>query len=292
MSIYLERSKLKSLEKYLDLKIDDDTNGKIVASACKKKLYLKDYTEEKLKKFVEKNNCCGVNYIFWNYNYCTLDNLILDDINKIIKKLSITEYKDKQFTAGYIISIINYYNILYEVYNNPKFDIDEIKLDKKNFKHLLIDSNDKYIVSDKFSEILYKIFNEDDIHHYLLKEIHCVSLDEFKIMLKKIKITNLDNICEFIFKYIEDFELKLNYINVLLDHCDNIDYSEEYVFIDDLTVDMGFMLINMDLPDGQLTQNYMDTINKYINTKGPLKFTYSENFTCFKEKIDKRIKLI
>ena len=292
MSIYLERSKLKRLENYLNLKIDDDTNGKIVASGCKKKLYFKDYTEEKLETFVKKYENCKVNYIFWNYNYCTLDNLSLEDIEEILNKLKINEYKDKQFVAGYIISIINFYNILFKLYNNSNFDIDEIKLDKKNFKHLLIDSNDKYIVSDKFSNILHKVFNEDDIHHYLLKENNYVSLEEFEIMLKKIKVNNLDNICEFIFKYIQEFELKLNYINILLDNCDKIDYSEEYVFIDDLTLDMGFMLINMELPDGQLTQSYIDTVNKYINTKGPLKFTYSPNFTCFKEKVDKRIKLI
>ena len=292
MSIFLERNKLKSLENFLQLSIIEDTNGKIVASACNKKLYFKDYTEEKLKKFVEKYENSKVNYIFWNYNYCTLDNLILDDINKVMKKLSITQYKNKQFTAGYIISIINFYNILYELYNNPNFNIDDIKIDKINFKNLLIESKDTYIVSDNFLKILEKIFDGNNIHLFLFKKDNSISLDECKIILNKIKIIDLDICCKYLFKYVSDFNLRLSYLNIILDSYDEYDYSEEYVYIDDITSNMGFLLINMSLPDGQLTIKYTDVINKYINFKGPLKFTYSNELYPLKEKVDKRLKLI
>jgi hypothetical protein len=145
MSIYLMKTQLINILKEGNLKfnIDTETDTIIAEVPGKGVIPFEDYSEEKLREVVKKNKKCYVGIEFWNYNYCSFENInpvyvddFLENINFIIKD-------KKSFSEGTLVMLILLNQLILNVFkieNNKVFELylDQLKIEKKHIRNFLI----------------------------------------------------------------------------------------------------------------------------------------------------------
>lgn len=123
MSIYLIKKELIDILKdsNLNFRVENEQLkpvAEIVYSGGKSKyLDFDNYSEDVLKQILKnKKRVVYVDLEFWNYNYCTRENINPEYSSKIIEKLSVLVDSTSSFSEGTIIVLILLHQFLLNIY--------------------------------------------------------------------------------------------------------------------------------------------------------------------------------
>jgi len=300
MSSYLVAEKLiRNLEKTkFKYQIYLPENDTIVAYNKKKKLFFKDYTEEKLKYFILVNYDVKVNNFFWNYNYCDKKNISNEIKTSILSGIMVDT---EEYTMGKLVIEIYMSEILTECFSlrEPIGDTDyykkylnTINVEKDIFKIFLINLNSKLPLTEGYLELITKIFAEkeyirdvinqdeiDDIIKFLFQKGSRFVFEENKLIFENIPIRNIDSASIFITKNnsIDQFE-KLMYINLMIKNQTELITQNKNSIISFKNREnfLGFNLLDMDIEDKNINI-FKETVGNYIDSGGSINFTVIDN---------------
>ena len=125
MSIYLAKKELRNILDKSKLKYSLDLNLDRHVAVDKKGKYLSydDYSEESLQNLVESKKNIYVDLEFWNYNYCTANNLDPSVSEEFIDNLTVIVKSFKEFSTGTLVILIILHEILLNTFKIKSKDL-------------------------------------------------------------------------------------------------------------------------------------------------------------------------
>jgi len=242
MSIYiysqLLRKKFDGVSKY---HLPDESCNSIVANGIGGKkphiMRLDDYSEDKLTKLVldKPFKEIYVDYRFWNYRYCSPQNLKIENL-KCIRKVENDPYiVPSLYYVGMVVVMIMYYQIFYYTFTIKNDDVfktylREINIDRDDFSDFMISNNIVLPLTMKYIMLLVRIFSDDNIGEYLFATAGewKYNIEDTSKILSFFTVVDIRNYAKLIFESDENVENKLKYFNIVLELYDgSIDYHEK-----------------------------------------------------------------
>ena len=161
--MYLIKKKLRKLlnDSNLEYKIPKTSVKKIAYTNKEILLKSSDYTESKLEKLVKNKKKVKINLEYWNYNYCTYDNLDEDSINFLSSNLDILVDDLKDFVTGAVVVNILMHEVLLNTYliknNNIYLNyLDTVKLSRKIIRNFLLEYRYQLPLTDNYLSLIVK----------------------------------------------------------------------------------------------------------------------------------------
>ena len=285
MSIYLAKKELINiLEKSsLDFKIPISKKKKLVVYNKKILLEYKDYNEEDLERIIKKYKKAIIDFEFWNYNYCSYNNLdsvisenIINDMDTIVGSL-------KDFSVGTITILIIIHEILLKIYkikSNKVFIqyLQEIKVSRKIIKNFMLNMKYQLPLTDNYLTLILEVFDKETIFDFLFKKCCNFTLGEFEKIMEYFELSDIHLVSYYIFTSFKDKSKQLKY----LDKClvlfeDKIDFSENVIFKKkNNNPHVGYYLLTMKL-NTKLEPLYYCVVKKYLDKYGSLNIIIEDN---------------
>ena len=279
MSIYLIKKELIEIltDSKLKFNIDNDIKrpvAKIITKEDKNNYLLyEDYNEEILEKLVSKKNVY-IDLEFWNLNYCTKENIEKSLVNNFINNLEVLVDNSLKFSEGTIIILILIYNILLKTFRIKEKEeyldyLLQLKISKKTVKNFLLGMKHRLPLTENYLELLYFTFDSNSIIEYCFKENNILDFNEYKVIIEKFKVKDIDFCSQIIFESKLDTRNKLKYVSVLIEN------FEEDININNLTYynlkkedkSLGLYLMTLKI-NNSLEDIYYCVIKKYLSKNG------------------------
>lgn len=300
MSIHIYTTKIKNMlgnSVRYSLPEDHTQLNSVVATGIKGKkphiLKLDDYTEDNLIALITKNNQVGhfkhlyVDYRFWNYKYCSPENLQTENLKWMMEIPPSEEpyIETHMFYVGLITVTIMYYSILYHslIVSDTLFKgyMSLINIDKNDFSRFLTQSSIYLPLTKNYLTLLKRVFTNETIRDYLFPEIGCFyTADQVREILSNFEVNDIREYVKLIYEmdyelYSNDNHLERKYhlLEAVFDLFDgSIDYYNKVFAIEEMeTKPVGYYLEllrpSKDSPkrkqEGELDNLYQELIEKY-----------------------------
>ena len=273
MSVYEVVEKLSKVTKiYKRKKYNDNylvsvfyTNNKQI------KYYYKDYSSDKLRSYMRSKlyDRKKVDIDFWDFKYCSDENLMEKDIKKIKKRMKFEDDTQSSVVAGYLVTLIGVYNIIYNSFIVDNFDsiITEINFDKNIVKKIFTDIDIVIDFNNTLLTLINNIYSHDEILGFLTtpSNFFRLTLRDMKYILSN--TPNVHQISQIIYNTVDRREI-IHYYYELLDICGNI-YSPRKITSYN-TEDILLNLLSLDI-DINVKEKYLkQCINLYLEKGGKL----------------------
>ena len=302
MSIYLVKTELINLLKDTNLIYEiSNENIRPVAEIIykddkKKILDFDNYTEENLKEILKnKKRVVYVNLDFWNYNYCTKENIDKNSAEDFIQNLNVIVESVSVFSEGTVTILILLHEILLNVYKIKSEEVfldylDELKISKKIIKNFLIRMEYTLPLTKNYLELIKRVFDNQTISNFIFNKNNKFSIDEHRTILKNFTIEDIHSMSNIVRDSYESNIDFLKYISLIIDLYDNdIDMEKAIYHKKDPTI--GFHLLTLKLEDKE-ENLYYDIIQKYMDKNGSINIKVSNNHKELQEKLKTRRKEI
>ena len=190
MSIYLAKKELRNILDKSKLKYSLDLNLDRYVAVDKKGKYLSydDYNEENLQNLVESKKNLYVDLEFWNYNYCTSNNLDPSVSEEFINNLTVIVRSFKEFSTGTLVILIILHEILLNTFKIKSKDLyleylSDIKISKKIIRNFMLRMEYQLPLTENYLTLIVEVFDDETIYDFIFRECCNFTLGEFeKIM--------------------------------------------------------------------------------------------------------------
>jgi hypothetical protein len=306
MSIHIYTSRIKDmLGNSVRYSLPDDHTklNSIIATGIKGKkphiLKIDNYTEDNLIALVTRNNQANhykhlyVDYRFWNYKYCSPENLQTENLKWMMEIPPSEEpyIQTHMFYVGLITVTIMYYSVLYHslLVSNALFEtyMSLINIDKNDFSRFLTQSGIYFPLTKNFLTLLKRIFTQETIREYLFPENGSFYTPyQVREILEYFEIRDIQEYVKLIYEMnssssennseddksernSSDSELENKYhlLNVIFDLYDgSIDYYQKVFAVEEMeTKPVGYYLelLKPFSEEGDLDNLYQELIEKY-----------------------------
>lgn len=282
MSIYLIKLEIIKILKdsNLNFYVDNDITrpvAKIVTSKEPNKyLMIESYSEENLQKLVnnKKSRKIYVDLEFWNLNYCNKVNIEKSVVNNFINNLEVLVDNSLKFSEGTIIILILIYNILLKTFKLESKEeyldyLFQLKISKKYIRNFLLGMTHIFPLTQNYLELLYLTFDSDSIMEYCFKKNNIIDFDEYKVIIEKFKVKDIDYCSKLIFESNLDIKKKLNYVIVLIENFDEDLNVNQLMYYNPKKEDtiLGIYLMSINI-NKELEKMYYFVIKKYLDKNG------------------------
>ena len=280
MSIYLIKKELIDILKdsNLNFRVDNEQLKpvtEIVYSGGKSKyLDFDNYSEDVLKQVLKnKKRVVYVDLEFWNYNYCTKENINPEYSSKIIEKLSVLVDSTSSFSEGTIIVLILLHQFLLNIYKiqdteNFKEYFSKLNLSKKIIKNFLLNNNYLLPVNKNFMEVIKKILDPESVTQFIVKNDQALDRNEIRKIFCFFELNNIHEEVLYVRNHIKKDERFLQYVFIMLDIFDrDIDSSNVVVYKKDPV--LGVCLLTLEVSKKLQTMFY-EVMKVYIEKNGSL----------------------
>lgn len=262
-------------------------------------MLLEDYSNKELKKMVKYKNVI-VNYMYWNYEFCTLDNLSEKDKDYLLKDITEDYYVRDAVALGSLLAIIACYNILVHTFSiedakTYREVLDSINLDKSVMVNFLIENNFCLPLNDNYLLLIERVFKDNvKILNFVFKSKNCLfSAEQVQIILSKIDYGGINFAAEFIFNNRYSDEQKLLYTKALINSYDEIIDQNKIIYLNanNYKPILAYYLFSMKV-DGKLTPLYFEVLRLFVDSGGAqeVHFYDNEELSEFFECRNKQIK--
>jgi hypothetical protein len=285
MSIYIYTSKIRELlGDRVRYKLPDDQLNSIVATGIKGKkphiLKFEKYSEENLIALVKKHDYkhLYVDYRFWNYKYCSPDNLQIENLKYMIEMpRSIEPYiQTHKFYMGMVVITIMYYSILYHslMVSDKLFKnyMSLINIDKNDFSRFLIQSSIYFPLTKNYLTLIKRVFTDQTIGEYLFPEDGAFyTSDQTRVILSLFTIRDIRDYVKLIYLMDENLENKYYFLEIVFDLFDgSIDeYKKVYATENMEFKPVGYYLEQLSpTREEDLDNLYQLLIEKYASLDG------------------------
>lgn len=271
--------------------VAEDVNGKVL-------LLLENYESKKQLKEIIINNDTKINYIYWDYNFCDINNLSENDKDYLLKKIKLDYYVKDSVALGSLLSLIVCYNLLVHTYEIEDKNIyiellDSINIDKNIVIDFLIENKFILPLNDNYLILIKRIFkNNVKILNLIFKSKCLFSNDEIELILNEFDYGGINFASEFIFNSNYSLKQKLIYSKILINSYDEIIDPEPVLYLraDNYKPSLAYYLFSMKV-DGNLTNLFFEVLKLFID-KGGAKEVYfygnkelSDFFQCRNKQI-------
>lgn len=289
MSIYHYSKLLRKILKDERYHIPDEEANSIVASGINGKkphiLRLEDYTEEILMDLTFGKNSVKkrgkefyIDYRFWNYRWCTSNNLKVENIRHLRSIPNGVLVDPKLFYVGCVTVMIMYYQVLYYAYHiksNILFEnfLSQLCIDRNDFSRFMIAREVYLPLTVNYLKLMERIFDNDNIEDYLFGEKSIYTLDEIKTIYEKssFEIKDIRYYTKIIFDSNRDLTWKYTRFNLILSLFEgDIDYYTTVYMTNNMEYKpVGHYLNPSDVPD-DLFNLYSEIMEMYHFKNGAL----------------------
>ena len=236
-------------------------------------LDFKNYTEDILEKLVRRKGTVHVDLEFWNYNYCNFKNIDPDFSEMLIEKSKIILEKPEGYSEGTIVILILLHQILLNVYKIQDFETFEnylthIKVSKRVIKNFLINMEYRLPLTRNYLHLIEVVFDERSIFDFVLKEKDYFSFDEFKKIISKFQIRDIDGSSIAVLESFSNTRQGLKHVSFLIDLYDDIISKNDFSYqkmgsFDMLSVELLKMKLNNKNRDC-----YYSVVKKFLEKGG------------------------
>lgn len=266
-------------------------------------MFLEDYNKKELKLLAENNAI--INYIYWDYNYCTIKNISEKDKDYLLKDINGDYYVRDMVSLGSLLCTIACYNILVHTFSIENLNIytevlDATNLDKNVLVNFLISNKFCLPLNDNYLLLIERAFKDNvKILNFVFKKKNCLfTPEQVQNILSRIDYGGINFAAEFIFNNNYNSEQKLLYTKALI-----LSYDEEidqdkivYLNANNYKPSLAYYLFSMKI-DGKLTNLYFDVLQLFIDNGGAYEIHFygndelSEFFECRNKQIKEMISL-
>ena len=280
MSIYESEKKLSEY-----VYINQPYTNEIIAEYNRGEI-LKLRDIDKLESIVSKYPDTKIKFKYWNYNFCNKLNINESEIDRYIKNTTEVIFDKHDYFLGSIISVVYFYDIMYNCYNLTESDFDIY------FNKIIIDLNiirDNFIVStfvfpinNNVIFLLKKLFTNDDIYRILKR----YNIDDIQIIYNHFEINDIHLATKFLM-HVEDSEDKYNIIDFMVKKYDNTIDKEKEVTITNSTFHLGFYFLTL-----EENYNYYKVYETLVNYNCSFDFKFEGIDNDIINKVKNRLTLI
>jgi len=280
MSIYLVKRELTDLlQSYIgDYSVKLDTLRHAAHVVGKGYLDFKDYTENVLERLVKRKGKVYVDLEFWNYNYCRFENIDPEFSDMLIEKSKTILESPEGYSEGTVVILILLHQILLNVYKIQDLEtfenyLSHIKVSKRVIKNFMINMEYRLPLTRNYLHLIEAVFDERSIFDFVLKEKDYFSFDEFKKIISKFQIKDIDGSSITVLKSFSDMSRGMKHVSFLIDLYDDIisknDFSYQKVgSFDMLSVELLKMKVNNKNRDC-----YYSVVKKFLEKGGNFNVT-------------------
>ncbi len=267
MSIYIYTQKLREILDGEKFHLPDEKANSIVASGISGKrphiMKLENYSEDKLIDLLlseKKYKHLYVDYRFWNYKYCKIRNLRIENLKHLYPGGDELFVDPTQFYVGMVVVMIMYYQIFYYTYLIEKEELfkvylDRIGIDKGDMARFMIDNKIYLPVTTNYIHLLVRVFTDRNISDYLFDGPY--KPRELRLILENFNVTHLRYYAKTIFeserslldKYLA-FEVVLDLFDGSIDQYPNVYMTDTMIY-----KPVGYYLRSDDIPDDLVNFN-------------------------------------
>ena len=284
MSIYLVKRELSDLlTKYKgEYSIGMDILRHVANVVDKGYLDFKDYSEEILEKLVRRRGTVYVDLEFWNYNYCKFENIDPDFSEMLLEKSQRILERREEYTEGTLVMLILLHQVLLNVYKIEDFETFEkylthIKVSKRVIKNFLINMDYKLPLTKNYLYLIEVVFDETSIFDFVLKEKDYFDFDEFKKIMSKFEIRNIDSSSITVLRSFSDMRQGMKHVSFLLDLYDDIISKNDFSYQNVDSFDMlSAELLKMKV-DNKNRDCYYSVVKKFLEKGGNFNVTILGN---------------
>tara|TARA_R110001592_G_scaffold18816_17_gene77910 strand:- start:35904 stop:36824 length:921 start_codon:yes stop_codon:yes gene_type:complete len=285
MSIYLakkelrsilDRSKLKyTMELNLDRHVAVDKNGKYLS--------YEDYSEEDLQKLVETRKNIFVDLEFWNYNYCSSDNLDPRVSEEFIDNLTVIVRSFKEFSIGTLVILIIVHEILLNTFKIKSKDLyleylSDIKISKKIIRNFMLRMDYQFPLTENYLTLILEVFDDETIYDFIFRDCCNFTLGEFEKVMEFFALKDINMASLYVCDRFKDSETRLKYLEKCIILFENkIDITESVTYTKkNKNPYIGYCLLTMKVTP-EIHEIYYTVIQRYMDKFGSINITVSDS---------------
>lgn len=285
MSIYLakrelrnilDKSKLKySLELNLDRHVAVDKEGKYLS--------YDEYSEERLKDLVKSSKNIYVDLEFWNYNYCTSENLDPTISDEFIDNLSVVVRSLKEFSTGTLVILIILHEILLNTFKINKNELyleylSDIKISKKIIRNFLLKTDYSLPLTENYLTLILEVFDDETIYDFIFRKCCDFTLGEFEKIMEFFTLRDINMASYYICDRFKDTKTRLKYLEKCIILFENkIDITENITYTKkNKNPSIGYLLMTMTV-EPELQNLYYSVVEKYMDKSGSININVSDS---------------
>lgn len=285
MSIYLSKKELKDIldKSKLKYKLSLNLDRNIAVDKNGNYLSYDMYTEEKLQKLVETKKNLYVDFEFWNYNYCTSENLDPSMAENMIENLNVVVRSFKEFSTGTTVIIIILHEILLNTFKirNKQIYLEylsDIKIDAKTIKNFLINMEYQLPLTENYLTLILEVLDDETIYDFIFKKSSDFTLGEFEKIMEFFTIRDINMASYYICDKFKNTETRLKYLEKCIILFENkIDISDHVTYTKkNKNPYIGYCLLMMKI-DQKYEKLYYSVIEKYMDKFGCINITVSDS---------------
>lgn len=285
MSIYLSKKELRDILDKSKLKYDLplDLNRHVAIDNKGKYLSYDNYTEENLKELVETRKKIFVDFEFWNYNYCTPENLDPNISEDLIDNLTVVVKSFKQFSTGTVVALIILHEILlntFKIKNKENYleYLSDIKISKKTIKNFLLNIEYRLPLTENYLTLILEVFDDETIYDFIFKECCSFTIGEFQKIMEFFTLKDINMASYYICDKFKNNENRLKYLEKCILLFENkIDITEHVTYTKkNKNPSIGYCLLTMNV-DTNIQNLYYSVIEKYMDKSGSISMTVSDS---------------
>lgn len=285
MSIYLAKKELIDIlnKSKLEYKIESDTGRNIAIDKNGKYMTFSEYSEENLKKLVINRKNIFVDIEFWNYNYCSGNNLDPYIVDEFIEKLSVAVNSLTDFSTGTLVVLIILHEILlntFKIKSNELYleYLSNIKISKKIIRNFMISMEYQLPLTENYLSLILEVFDDETIYDFIFRDCCNFTLGEFSKIMEFFKLRDINMASYYICDKFKDNKVVLSYLEKCIELFEGrIDVSEQIVYSKKNNEHyIGYCLMTMKL-NTELEPLYYSVIKKYMDKEGSIKIIVSDS---------------
>ena len=284
MSIYLAKKELRNILDKSKLKYTLELNLDRHVAVNKKGDYLSydDYSEESLRNLVESKKNIYVDLEFWNYNYCTANNLDPSVSEEFIGNLTVLVRSFKEFSTGTLVILIILHEILLNTFKIRSKDLyleylSDIKISKKIIRNFMLKMEYELPLTENYLTLILEVFDET-IYDFIFRECCNFTLGEFEKIMEFFTIRDINMASFYICDKFKDTETRLKYLEKCIVLFENkIDITEHVTYTKkNKNPYIGYCLLTMKITPKH-HDLYYSVIQKYMDKFGSINVTVSDS---------------
>lgn len=251
----------------------------------KKYLYYDNYSEEVLISIIEnkKYKKIKVHYYFWNYNYCTVEQIRLEDKKALLDGIETYIFDYQKGFLGSLLNLISMNQILLNTFKILKVNVyqeylSKVNIDKTFFANYIISENLKLPLTENFFILVKRLFNSENILNLVFNKSVNMQLEDFNNLVQEMDFGSINRASYFVYNSKIDMGKKLLYMNTMIDYYNQYinGFPITYIAMDNFKPYIGFYLYLMEVPT-KLKDLYFKVLRNYYDNGGSQRFIITDN---------------
>ena len=285
MSIYLAKKELRSIldKSKLSYTMDLNLDRHVAVSKNGKYLSYNEYNEKALENLVESRRNIYVDLEFWNYNYCTGENLDPSIADEFIDNLTVIVTSFKEFSTGTLVILIILHEILLNTFKIKSRDLyqeylSDIKISKKIIRNFMLRMEYQLPLTENYLTLILEVFDDETIYDFIFRDCCNFTLGEFEKIMEFFTLKDINMASFYICDKFKDSKTILEYLEKCIILFENkIDIAEHVTYTKkNKNPSIGYCLLTMKITP-KIHDLYYSVIEKYMDKSGSINIKVSDS---------------